>query len=89
MLTPIKAIRAKCLDCCCGSAREVELHPLGVFHPHAKLHHIKKVKLFPYSEYNQAVRIITESGHTSIKACSPASFVRPYTETGQVASLSR
>ena len=22
-LTPIKAIRAKCLDCCCGSANEV------------------------------------------------------------------
>ena len=27
MLTPIKAIRAKCLDCCCGSAKEVELCP--------------------------------------------------------------
>lgn len=24
-LTPIKAIRAKCLDCCCGSSQEVEL----------------------------------------------------------------
>lgn len=22
-LTPIKAIRAKCLDCCCGSSNEV------------------------------------------------------------------
>lgn len=28
MLTPIKAIRAKCLDCCCGSAKEVELCPI-------------------------------------------------------------
>ena len=28
MLTPIKAIRVKCLDCCCGSAREVELCPI-------------------------------------------------------------
>lgn len=28
MLTPIKAIRAKCLDCCCGSAREVEFCPI-------------------------------------------------------------
>lgn len=27
MLTPIKAIRAKCLDCCCGSMKEVELCP--------------------------------------------------------------
>ena len=23
--TPIKAIRAKCLDCCCGQAQEVRL----------------------------------------------------------------
>lgn len=27
MLTPIKAIRAKCLDCCCGQANEVRLCP--------------------------------------------------------------
>ena len=26
-MTPIKAIRAKCLDCCCGSYKEVELCP--------------------------------------------------------------
>ena len=25
MLTPIKSIRKKCLDCCCGSAKEVRL----------------------------------------------------------------
>jgi hypothetical protein len=24
-LTPVKAIRAKCLDCCCGSSHEVKL----------------------------------------------------------------
>lgn len=24
-MTPLKAIRAKCLDCCCGSAFEVKL----------------------------------------------------------------
>lgn len=24
-MTPMKAIRAKCLDCCCGSASEVKL----------------------------------------------------------------
>ena len=24
-MTPIKAIRLKCLDCCCGSSKEVEL----------------------------------------------------------------
>lgn len=26
-LTPIKAIRAKCIDCMCGSAQEVRLCP--------------------------------------------------------------
>ena len=26
-LTPVKAIRAKCLDCCCGSPSEVRLCP--------------------------------------------------------------
>lgn len=24
-MTPLKAIREKCLDCCCGSAKEVKL----------------------------------------------------------------
>ena len=24
-LTPVKAIRAKCLDCCCGQMKEVRL----------------------------------------------------------------
>ena len=28
ILTPIRAIRAKCLDCCCGSAQEVKLCPI-------------------------------------------------------------
>jgi len=26
--TPMKAIRLKCLDCCCGSSREVKFCPL-------------------------------------------------------------
>ena len=28
VLTPIKAIRAKCLDCSCGMAKEVRLCPI-------------------------------------------------------------
>ena len=28
MTTPMKAIRAKCLDCCCGSANEVRNCPI-------------------------------------------------------------
>lgn len=27
ILTPIQAIRAKCLDCCCGQRNEVKLCP--------------------------------------------------------------
>ena len=27
MLTPMKAIRAKCVDCCCGQIQEVRLCP--------------------------------------------------------------
>jgi hypothetical protein len=26
-MTPLKAIRGKCLDCCCGQANEVKLCP--------------------------------------------------------------
>lgn len=26
-MTPLKAVRLKCLDCCCGSAQEVKLCP--------------------------------------------------------------
>lgn len=28
MLTPLKAIRTKCLDCCCGNPNEVRLCPV-------------------------------------------------------------
>ena len=28
VLTPMKSIRAKCLDCSCGSSKEVELCPV-------------------------------------------------------------
>lgn len=38
-LTPIKAIRKKCLDCMCGSYKEVDLCDLGVG---------EKCPLFPY-----------------------------------------
>ena len=33
-LTPIKSIRAKCLDCCCGQRGEVRVCPSG----HCALH---------------------------------------------------
>jgi hypothetical protein len=28
LFTPMKAMRKKCLDCCCGSPKEVELCPV-------------------------------------------------------------
>jgi hypothetical protein len=28
-MTPMKAIRAKCLDCCCGQSNEVRLCPIS------------------------------------------------------------
>nr|DAZ63935.1 MAG TPA: hypothetical protein [Caudoviricetes sp.] len=37
-LTPIKAIRAKCLDCCCGNSNEV------------KLCTVERCALWPYRE---------------------------------------
>lgn len=36
VLTPIKAMRAKCLDCCCGAQKEVRLCP------------VQKCPLYPY-----------------------------------------
>ena len=37
-LTPLKAIRAKCLDCCCGQYSEVKLCP------------VKDCPLYPYRD---------------------------------------
>lgn len=37
-MTPLKAIRAKCLDCCCGQSFEVRLCP------------IKDCPLYPYRD---------------------------------------
>lgn len=42
--TPIKAIRAKCLDCCCDSMQEVRLCPISdcPLHPYRFGHRPKK-----------------------------------------------
>ena len=47
--TPIKAIRAKCIDCCCGSAHEVRMCP---------------VVLCPLHEYRLGHRPKTEGNDT-------------------------
>lgn len=44
-LTPVKAIRAKCLDCCCGQSREVSKCPLEKcpLHPYRLGHRPKSI----------------------------------------------
>ena len=39
-MTPMKAIRAKCLDCCCGSRKEARLCPASdcPLHPYRMGH---------------------------------------------------
>lgn len=46
ILTPIKAIRAKCLDCCCDSVKEVRLCPITncALYPYRLGHRPKKDK---------------------------------------------
>ena len=52
-LTRKKAIRAKCLDCCCGSAKEVRLCPC------------RDCPLFPYRFGRE---VIEETNNTPDKA---------------------
>lgn len=57
-LTPMRAIRAKCLDCCCGSAYEVRMCD------------IKTCPLYPYKagrkpkEGTEEYKLITEGSLT-------------------------
>ena len=53
-MTPLRAIRAKCLDCCCGSAKEVRLCA------------VEKCPLFPYKMGHRPLRgtDTTEPGQT-------------------------
>ena len=56
MLTPIKAIRAKCLDCCCDSRADV------------KLCVIEKCPLYPYRMGHRPKRYVNPTEDTeSIK----------------------
>ncbi len=45
VLTPVKAIRAKCLDCCCGQQSEVRLCPSEncTLHPYRMGHRPKQI----------------------------------------------
>ncbi len=51
-LSPIKAIRANCLDCCCGSSNEVKLCP------------IESCPLYPYRLGKNPYRELTEEQKT-------------------------
>ena len=56
---PVKAIRTKCLDCCCGSAKEVDLCPCK----DCSLHPFRYGKN-PY----RAKRKLTEEQRATLKA---------------------
>ncbi len=47
--TPIKAIRAKCLDCCCGSSSEVKLCTCTgcALHPYREGHNPYRREMTP------------------------------------------
>ena len=64
VLTPVKAIRAKCLDCSYGQAQEVRLCP------------IKKCPLYPYRMGHRPkdVEIIDESIEDEKTEASTAFF---------------
>ena len=48
VLTPVKAIRAKCLDCCCGHANEVRACTVETcaLHPYRMGHRPKVDKIY-------------------------------------------
>lgn len=52
MLTPMKAIRAKCMDCCAGSQAEVRLCPMPAcpLWPYRKGHRPAKVPTDAHSQ---------------------------------------
>ena len=61
ILTPLKAIRAKCMDCCCGQAKEI------------KLCNMKNCPLYPYrmgkrpkvdKDIDEGVKCTHEIGHS-------------------------
>ena len=49
MLTPMKAIRAKCLDCCAGSQAEVRLCPMP------------DCPLWPYRKGHRPIQVPTDA----------------------------
>lgn len=55
ILTPIKAIRAKCLNCCCESIKEVRLCPITncALYPYRLGHRPKKDKTTNIPTYSK------------------------------------
>lgn len=55
MLTPIKAIRAKCLDCCCGQIAEVRLCTVKkcALYPYRMGHRPKVDNLYPENDLDE------------------------------------
>lgn len=71
--TPLRAIRAKCLDCCCNSAQEVKLCPA------------QNCPLWPFrSGHNPARAGIGGKGVTAKKPDSRANFEAQNEECDEV-----
>lgn len=75
-MTPMKAIRAKCLDCCCGQYKEVELRPC------------KDCSLYPYRfGKNPNIKLTEEqkaarAAHLKKKPTQLGDFEREAAKTG-------
>ena len=50
-MTPMKAIRAKCLDCCCGSSNEVRLCTANAPFSSQNPHSTPNLEEEPFGEY--------------------------------------
>lgn len=68
-LTPIKAIRAKCLDCCCWNSNEVRLCPVRdcALHPYRMGHnpYINRKGDPHFGERMRALKSVNTDGEES------------------------
>lgn len=60
-ITPMKAMRMKCLDCCCGSALEVRLCPIKTCPLHAYRFGKRPKKEPLYDTTDQSIKIDEKS----------------------------
>ena len=57
LLSPLKAVRSKCLDCCCGSVREVALCPMTSCRAWPYRHAYSAADMQPTTVYRRAIEL--------------------------------